>query len=317
MGNPIRNTDPSLIHLITLRTEGACLWLVPSTELNQMILGVLARYQEMFGVVIHAYTFLSNHPHLLLRAPRGNLDEFMENVAREIARRANYHSGRKGKFWSRRYSDQIVLSEEGALEAFLYVTTNSTRHGLVKHCKDWPGVCSYNQCLDGQDRECVFIHYSKRDYIGSGNFVRSKHILKLAPLPQHAGLSQGERAVILKKLIDERCQFYVAKRNAAGEGFLGVAGILKQRLGGAAMTTANSPRPTCYKDTLERMREFRRQARERRCRHREASIRFRFGDYSVQFPPFSYKPPSHRRPRDSDLQQLGLCLSQTRTQAVG
>lgn len=271
------------------------MWMVPSREVNETILGVLARYQEIFGVVIYAYVFLSNHLHLLVHAPNGNLDEFLENVNREIARRINYLCKRKGKFWARRYSDQIVLSEADAEKAFLYVTTNPTKHGLVKHCKLWPGVSSYHHCLDGYDREYSFIHYSKKDE--SGDLLVTKHTLKLTPLPQYAHLSQEERRVHLKELIDQRCKELRRDREQNGQGFLGTEKILVQKRGSLAFSTAESPRPICYSQFGRLIHKFRKNERQRRIRYKQASLRFRLGDFKVDFPRFCHKPPMHRLPR--------------------
>ncbi len=132
MGNPLRNKDPNIYSIVTLRTEGAHPWLRPGKDVNKVIGGVLARYSEIFEVVIYVYAFLSNHYHLLTKSPKSNADEFLENVNRELARRLNWKYHRSGKFWSRRYSEQEVPNEDDLLGAFLYITTNPTRHGMVE-----------------------------------------------------------------------------------------------------------------------------------------------------------------------------------------
>jgi REP element-mobilizing transposase RayT len=73
---PIRNSDPYIYRLITIRTDEARLWMVPSNSVRELIGGIIARYQEIFKVEIFAYCVLSNHYHLLVRALKGNIDEF-------------------------------------------------------------------------------------------------------------------------------------------------------------------------------------------------------------------------------------------------
>ena len=53
---------------------------MPTAKNTKLIGGIIARYQELLGVEIYAYTILSNHIHLLIKAPRGNSDEFIENI---------------------------------------------------------------------------------------------------------------------------------------------------------------------------------------------------------------------------------------------
>ena len=214
---PLRNTDPSLYRLITLRTADAKLLMRPSKDVNKTLGGVVARYAEILGIEILAYNFLSNHKHILIRAPRGNADEFEENVNREIARRLNWKLHRKGKFWSRRYDDQTVVSEEDLLEAFLYVTTNATRHGLVEHPSQWPGLSSYTQSITEEAKTYSFRHYSVKE--GEGKVTH--HTLKITPLPQFAYMPKAERLVMVKALIDERARSLCESRRDAGLGFLG------------------------------------------------------------------------------------------------
>ncbi len=72
MTTPLRDSDPKIYRLITIRTEEARLWMVPSRNLEKVLGGIVARYQEICGVEIYAYTFLSNHYHLIVRAPKEN-----------------------------------------------------------------------------------------------------------------------------------------------------------------------------------------------------------------------------------------------------
>lgn len=195
MSRPLRNTDPEVYRLITIRTQEARLWITPSSNVKKLIGGILARYQEAFEILIYAYCVLGNHFHLLIKAPKGNTDEFCENVNREIARRLNWKHRREGSFWGRRYDDQVVLSEDDLLEAFLYVTTNPTKHGLLRDSSEWPGLNSFHQAISEKTRQFSFYHYSAPE----GGERVSTHGLELSILPQFEGLSKAERTVELKK----------------------------------------------------------------------------------------------------------------------
>lgn len=272
----------------------------PSKDVNKIIGGVLARYAEIFGIEILAFNFLSNHKHVLYRAPLGDADEFEENVNREIARRINWKLQRCGKFWSRRYDDEPVLSDEDLLEAFLYVTTNATRHGLVEHPSLWPGLSSYQQSITEEVQIFPFHHYSAAEEEDRITY----HILELTPLPQFADMPPAERKARVKALIDERAQSICESRRAVGLGFLGAEAVKLQDPFDTPSSVSRSPRPYCYTKDADLRRQFKESARLRRALYIEASMRYRLGDKEAKFPSFTFKPPLHRKPRSTRFKPL-------------
>jgi putative transposase len=131
---PLRDRDPDSYRHITIRTHDGKFYLRPNRTVRRIIGGIIARYQEMLDIEIYAYAFLSNHYHLIIRAPHSNVDAFTGHLNREIARRMNYLNKRTGSIWPRPYTDQKILSEEDLLEAFLYITTNPTRCVFQSKC---------------------------------------------------------------------------------------------------------------------------------------------------------------------------------------
>lgn len=308
MGTPLRNRDPEKFHLITLRTQEARLWMVPSKKLNELLGGIIARYQELCHIAIYAYNFLSNHKHLLIRAPKQNLDEFEENINREISRRVNHLLKRKGKFWASRYKDQVCVDAvDDPLEALLYIVTNPTKHGLVRYSKNWPGLNCYQQLLNHSERTFNFTHYTeynqaRKSAKKEGKYVKiqdyqTTHTLKLSVLPQFRSLSRDKRSSKLKGLIMDRNLELIAEREAQGKGFMGAQAVRRQAAGAIPKEVSNSPQPSCYSKSPERIAEY--------CEERSywtecysaASWAYRLGDYKVKFPEYCYKPPLHRKPR--------------------
>lgn len=74
MGNPLRNRDPEIYRVITVRTVRGEMWIMPNSKNTRSIGGILARYQELLGIETYAYAVLSNHigevPHKMSRSPR-------------------------------------------------------------------------------------------------------------------------------------------------------------------------------------------------------------------------------------------------------
>ena len=293
MGRPIRDKNPEIYRLLTIRTEGARLWMKPSKKVRKIIGGIIARYAEILKIDIYSYNFLSNHKHLLIKALLGNADEFEENINREIARRINWINHREGKFWARRYDDQPILNEDDLLEAYLYINTNAVKHGLVEDPSEWPGLNSYNQSLTEKPHTYAFYHYSAEEEKDRVTY----HDLTLTPLPQFKDLKKKKRVEKIKELIEERTRRLVKERKEAGLGFLGAEAILQQDPNDKPNTVSKSPRPHCYSKDAATIKEYRKYVRDRRSRYIEASVRYRLGDMEVVFPEFSFKPPLHRKPR--------------------
>ena len=318
MAKALRHTEPNIVHLITTRTRKARIWMVPSPEMNSLLGGVVAKYKNKYDIPIYSYGFLGNHYHILCECLKeGLLSKFAENINREIAKRVNHFHGLdreegyywgEGKFWGRRYDDQVVIKEVDELEGFLYVNTNPTKHGLVSHPNDWPGLISYKQALSEKEHTHYFMNWTeyseaRKRSNKSGETIRKAdyeepYPLSLTPLKMFSELSKKERTEKLHTLLEERTKQLQDERKREGKWFLGRKKVLQQIPGTIPREVSRSPRPKCYSKDLEAKREYAEQEKERRNLYTQASIRFRSGDYNVEFPPFCFKPPSHRKPKE-------------------
>ena len=303
MSRKPRNTDPTYARHVSIRTENAQLMLVPSARVNQMIGGIIAKYQEEFSITIYAYTVLSNHIHIIARATKRNLWRFEQGVNREVAKRMNRLLGRSGHFWGRRYDEQMIAEEGDSLEALLYVTCNAVSHGLERHPSLWPGLNSYAQMLDEKDRIYTFT-----DYTALGKALRkarrtkkrvnprdfeTRHVLRLTPIPELQHLSQEERRTVLLRLVTKRVRRIKDERRAQGQGFLGRENVLRQPHTAIPRSVKRTPRPICYTKSFEAKKRFMSWYFPWLEAFREASRRFRSGELLVEFPENSIKPPIH------------------------
>lgn len=301
MARELRNKDPRTFRFVTIRTLESRLWMVPSRNMSKLIGGIVARYASLMRIELYAYCFLSNHYHLLIRAPEENVDEFSENINREIARRVNWKTGRKGTFWPVPYSDQPVLSSDDLVEAFVYITTNAVKHGLVDHPSKWPGLNSFHQSMTGDVRKFSFTRYSERDPA----LRTTIHELRLSILPQFEDMAPADRAARIRELIDRRAAFLREYRTRRGRGFLGVEAVLSQVPGCLPKETTHGRAPCAYSKNPALLRKARIEQRERRSRYTEASRRYRSGEWNVEFPSYSFRPPLHRKPRSAPFQVIG------------
>lgn len=313
--NPLRRIDPEKLYHVTNRTVNEEFWMLPQKQVTEVIGGIVARFQEMHRIRIFALDVLSNHYHLLAQSPYGNLSNFEQDINREIAKRINRLTGRRGALWARRFSAQPAPEAVDVLDALLYVTTNPVHHGLVKHPRHWPGLNSYWQLLGSKDREYTFTHYtalnlararSKGKKVKIENF-QTKHTLKISPLPMFESLSKEERVEKLNTLIEERTKRIVDTARENGTGFLGKKKILEQKFGSRPRSVKRSPRPSCFSKCPDTVRRHRREAKALREEYTEASIKYRSGERDTEFPKFTYRPPTHHHPRYHEILRERIC----------
>ena len=304
MARPIRNLDPEKIRLMTIRTENAQLLMKPSKgvdNVNNLIGGIVGRYQKKTNITIFAYTFTSNHYHILYKANDGNSWLFAQNINREIAKRVNMRLNRSGHFWQRRYSEQIVLDDEDGLEALLYIICNPVSHGLVKDLEDSPFLSSYKSSLSGKEDSFSFTNYS--EYNKALRRSKNKHkqvsikdyqehySIQITPLPYFDGISISKMREILKEKILNRVNNLVNERLSQGEGFLGKKKIYNSSPFSYPRTVKKSNRPLCYSKSSESINKHLKWFFSFIETFREASKAFRSGILDTIFPEYTIRPP--------------------------
>jgi REP-associated tyrosine transposase len=105
------------------------------TVLLQKLQVVVASYE----LTLYAYTLMSNHVHLLLKAPpEGVLARPLRWFMTESARAFHRARKRTGHFWERRYRASLVEDDTYGLAALRYVDRNPVRAGLVADPSTYP-----------------------------------------------------------------------------------------------------------------------------------------------------------------------------------
>jgi putative transposase len=107
---------------VTYRALHSRLLFRPSPELNQIILGTLARAKRRHGVRVCFFVCASNHLHLLLRVDDAQqLARFVGYFSSKLAKEVGRLTGWTQKIFGRRYQAIVVSDEEAAqLERLRY-----------------------------------------------------------------------------------------------------------------------------------------------------------------------------------------------------
>jgi len=91
-----------------------------------------------FNWVVHAYCLMSNHYHLLIETPDGNLSKGMRQLNGVFTQYSNRRHRRTGHLFQGRYKAILVDADSYLLELARYVVLNPVRAGMVVDPGDWP-----------------------------------------------------------------------------------------------------------------------------------------------------------------------------------
>jgi len=283
---------------VTCRTIHGRLLLRPSQQLDEIVVGILARAQRTFQVRCCGYCFLGNHYHLLLDVDSARqLAKFMgyvnSNLAREVGRLADW----RDKFWSRRYQAILVSAEEGAQrERLKYVLSHGPKEGLVERPGEWPGLHAAKDFVEGRavegywfDRTQEYAAKRRRESFDRLRFA-TRETLTLSPLPCWKNLSEAvwrQRAAALVAEIEEE---FAAQRVRTGKQPLGVAAVLGQHPHDRPQRSKKSPAPFVHAASRQIRRELYEAYRGFVAIYRTAAEKLRAGDPTARFPAGSFPP---------------------------
>ena len=294
MARPVRMYEAGIPYFLTIRCLHGRLFLRPSERTNEIVGGVLARAARLASVEVFAFVFASNHVHLLVRAPVGNISQFMQHLLANISRKVGAVVGWRGAFWERRYSAEPVLDEEALLGRIRYILSHGVKEGLVASCKEWPGLSSLSMMLDGEPRRFRWFHWSDRwreRKLGKPcprfdeRCSRTEQLV-LAQIPHPAFRETPSRRQTLERLL----QAIQEHGSALHKRFRGRAWVLAQRPQHRPDRPARSPRPLCHTSSRKLLEEFREKARGFTTAFLSASQRWRSGDFSAVFPVGANRP---------------------------
>jgi len=90
-----------------------------------------------FNWVCHAYCLMTNHYHLVIETPDGNLSKGMRQLNGVYTQGSNRRHGRSGHLFQGRYKAILVDRDAYLLELTRYVVLNPVRAGMVEMPGDW------------------------------------------------------------------------------------------------------------------------------------------------------------------------------------
>lgn len=159
MARPLRIEYPGAFYHVTARgNEQKDIF--RSRRDREKYLSYLESATERYGAVVHCYCLMSNHYHLLLQTPQGNLSQIMRHINGAYTTYFNVKRKRAGHLLQGRYKAILVEADTYAGELSRYIHLNPVRAGIVARPEDY-AWSSYRCFVGRQSRP----HWLMTDFI--------------------------------------------------------------------------------------------------------------------------------------------------------
>jgi REP element-mobilizing transposase RayT len=298
MAYPLRYIPPRSLVEVTTRTIQGRFLLRPSRDLNEIVIGIVARAATRYEVAVVDFKVLSNHMHLLL-VPRDaeQLAAFMNYLNGNLAREAGRLHGWRERFWGRRYRAIVVSDEPDAqVDRLRYLLSQGCKEGLVRSPRDWPGASATDSLLTGKplcgwwfDRTAEYQARQRGESYNKYSHGEEQR-LELAPLPCWGHLAATDCRRRVAELVAEIEAATRRLLEEQGRSALGPRRILSQDPHMHPERPDRAPAPRFHAATAGMRRALEIAYYEFRIWYGQAAEDLRRSRHEVEFPPGSFPP---------------------------
>ena len=102
-----------------------------------LFLALLAEAVRRFRWVIHQYSLMTNHFHIIIETPEPTLSRGMKWFAGSYVQKFNRRHERVGPLFQGRFTSHLVEKEGYLLELMRYIALNPVRAGMVTRAEDY------------------------------------------------------------------------------------------------------------------------------------------------------------------------------------
>ena len=131
MARPLRIEYPGALYHVTARGN-ARQRIYSDSKDCQAFLDLLGTLSDRYHWLCHAYCLMTNHYHLLLETPEGNLAEGMRQLNGIYTQAFNRRHHKVGHLFQGRYHAILVDKDCYLLEVARYIVLNPVRAKMVK-----------------------------------------------------------------------------------------------------------------------------------------------------------------------------------------
>lgn len=118
---------------------------------RERFLSYLESATQRYSAVIHGYCLMTNHYHLLVETPLGNLSKIMQHINSSYTTYYNVKRKRSGHLLQGRYKAILVEADSYACELSRYMHLNPVRAGMCALPDEYPWT-SYHAYVNTAER---------------------------------------------------------------------------------------------------------------------------------------------------------------------
>jgi putative transposase len=172
MARPWRIQYPDAVYHVTSRGNDQGSIFITDHD-RKDFLGLLGEGVKRFNLEVFAFCLMSNHYHMFLRTPEGNLSSSIHWLNTTYSIRFHGRHRRSGHLFEGRFKSVLVLDECHFAHLSMYIHLNPLKAGIVKDPLDyeWSSYRDYirpKSRYDWLDREVILDEYGR----GSDRFRR-------------------------------------------------------------------------------------------------------------------------------------------------
>ncbi len=131
MARPLRIQYPGAVYHVTCRgIERKSIY--KDDKDRKTFLEILVTSSKIYNIKIYSYVLMSNHFHLLIETPLGNLSEFMRHINITYTRNYNVRHKRAGNLYQGRYKSILVDKESYLSILSRYIHLNPVKIKSIK-----------------------------------------------------------------------------------------------------------------------------------------------------------------------------------------
>lgn len=113
---------------------------------RKFFLHLLKEYVSKMNVEIHAFCLMDNHVHLLLKAEKEDLSNFMRNILTRYSKYFNRKNNRTGHLFQNRFKSEPINDEKYYLTVLRYILQNPEKAFICKTEEyQWSSINAYEQ----------------------------------------------------------------------------------------------------------------------------------------------------------------------------
>jgi REP element-mobilizing transposase RayT len=137
MARPIRIEYSDAYYHVTSRGDGRKA-IYRGKDDYELFYDILSSSVNKYQIIIYAFTLMTNHYHLILRTPLGNLSSCMRHINGLYTQKYNWKHKRVGHVLQGRYKAVLIENESYLLELIRYIHLNPYRAKMTESINLYP-----------------------------------------------------------------------------------------------------------------------------------------------------------------------------------